>query len=129
MLGFACRLIRKAYQQNLNTLVYAPGQAEALDDLLWTFADQEFIPHTLINGASTADDPTSNPIRISSALKPATDSAMLIALDDVDTQAANAFDRVALVVSNDEDKKGLARQRYSEWKQLGLTPETHVISR
>ena len=45
-LGYACRLLRKAYRAGNRVLVAgAPEQLNRLDSLLWTFEVGEFIPH------------------------------------------------------------------------------------
>ncbi len=46
-LVYACRLIEKAYLQNLTVCVSldTPAEVEAFDALLWTFGDKSFVPH------------------------------------------------------------------------------------
>jgi DNA polymerase III subunit chi len=46
---FACRLLEKAYQQQHNIVVHVEmrEKAQTLDNLLWTFRDDSFIPHKL----------------------------------------------------------------------------------
>ena len=45
----ACRLLEKAYLKGHRVFVYCDKQhdAELLDELLWTFKDESFIPHHL----------------------------------------------------------------------------------
>ena len=46
VMGYGCRLLRKAYRRNTRVIVC--GEAERLsrlDVLLWTFEQLEFIPH------------------------------------------------------------------------------------
>jgi len=46
-LHFACRLTEKAYGMDTNVYAHtsSPGQADQLDQLLWTFRDGSFVPH------------------------------------------------------------------------------------
>jgi DNA polymerase-3 subunit chi len=54
-LGFACRLLRKAYRRGLRVLVTAPAAVLAeLDRELWTFDERDFLPHVRLPGAAAA---------------------------------------------------------------------------
>lgn len=54
-LGFACRLLRKAYRQGATVLCLAPpARLELLDKALWSFAERDFIPHVRLAGAAQA---------------------------------------------------------------------------
>lgn len=57
-----CRLLEKAYQQQHKVYVQTPSQqeAEALDELLWTFKDECFIPHNLQGEGPKLPPPYSN---------------------------------------------------------------------
>lgn len=48
-LRLVCELARKANDANLSTLILARDaeQAEALDDLLWAFDDEAYVPHQI----------------------------------------------------------------------------------
>ena len=67
-LDFACRLLRKAARQGVRVLVTAPGETlGALDRLLWTFEEREFLPHVRVPGAPAA----TAALRPSAASRPA----------------------------------------------------------
>lgn len=48
---YLCQLLSKCYSQGYKTLVKTKdyNQAQEIDNKLWTFAQQSFIPHGLIN--------------------------------------------------------------------------------
>ena len=54
------RLLEQALKENIKVVVEAPSREaiEALDERLWTFSDESFLPH----GLASADDPESQPI-------------------------------------------------------------------
>ena len=54
-----CELARRGYAANLPILVLArdAAQAEAIDDLLWAFDPDEYLPHQ-IAGMDEGDDDT-----------------------------------------------------------------------
>jgi DNA polymerase-3 subunit chi len=50
---FACRLAEKAYRLNNTVHIHAGsrGDADRLDELLWTFRDGSFVPHERVSGS------------------------------------------------------------------------------
>src|SRR5215469_18935767 len=58
-LKVACRLAEKAYLASQRTLIWHTDHAEleALDDLLWTFADGSFVPHDWLTSNAAAEAP------------------------------------------------------------------------
>ena len=57
---FACRLIDKVYRLGHQIHVHTASEQDtsALDDLLWTFKTERFVPHSRYDSSTTA------PIRI-----------------------------------------------------------------
>ena len=51
-LRIACRLVEKAFDQNIRVYVQTGSLADAqrLDDMLWTFNERSFIPHEVLQG-------------------------------------------------------------------------------
>lgn len=121
---YACGLIQQAHEQNQRTYVYAADEAQAkmMDDLLWTFRDQAFIPHEL-----RADTSPSHP-RISAVIglidKSLNEFETLINLSNVTPTAASSFSRVFEVVDADATHKQLARERYKQYRERGFTLNT-----
>ena len=47
-IGYTCRLVRKARGADQKVVVYADrAQLSALDQALWTFSEQDFLPHVM----------------------------------------------------------------------------------
>jgi DNA polymerase III subunit chi len=55
-LRLTCRLVDKATQQNQHVFINASSDVEAqtLDELLWTFSQGSFIPHTIVRHSTDA---------------------------------------------------------------------------
>ncbi len=55
----ACRIIEKAFQQKHSIYVHAANKAEAeqLDELLWNFRPDSFVPHHLVGDGPTPPPP------------------------------------------------------------------------
>ena len=112
-----CELARKATDAGLQVLVLARdrAQAEALDDLLWSFDPDAYVPHQ-IAGADEDEDEASvliAPPDVDAPLRP-----LLLNLRDAAPQGA--FERVLEVVPADESARGPLRERWKHYQALGF---------
>lgn len=117
-----CELVRKAYAANLPTLVLARdgAQAEALDDLLWSFDPDEYLPHQI---AGADEDDADAPILIAA---PGVDAALRPLLVNLrDDAPAGAFERVLEVVPADPAARGPLRERWKHYQSLGFEVGKH----
>ena len=116
-LRLVCELARKAYEANLWTLVLArdAGQAEALDDLLWAFDENAFIPHQI---AGSDDEDELTPVLIAT---PDTDIALRpLVINLRDAPVEGDFERVLEVVPADDSARGPLRERWKQYQARGL---------
>ncbi len=123
---FACRLAEKAYRLDNTVHIHtdSPDVAEQIDEMLWTFRDGSFVPHCL----SDADDGTENsPIVIGSDHGGVVSRDLLINLSDDIPSFADAFPRVAEVVTSDENCRLMSRKRYATYRDQGHTINTHKL--
>ncbi len=67
---FACRLTEKAYLQDLNIVLVSDtlADAQALDELLWTFNERSFIPHRVCLDEQAVDPATPVHLTVESAM-------------------------------------------------------------
>ena len=130
-----CLLCEKALAQAMNVLIYTHSstQAQQLDDLLWTFKNDSFIPHKNQFRESHIDDSHFYyPVLIchSNNTRPdilAQYKQLLINLSNESPAFISQFKRTAeLVDSNDEEKK-IARNRYRYYQQKGYTLNTYDL--
>ena len=112
-----CELVRKAYAAELPTLVLArdAAQAEALDDLLWSFDPDAYLPHQ-IAGSDEGDEDT--PILITTPEMDVPARPLLINLRDA--APAGSFERVLEVVPADPATRGPLRERWKHYQSLGF---------
>ncbi len=115
-----CQLCQKAYDSQQHTLVLtqSPQQSQHLDQRLWTFRDDSFLPHDCeeVEGLVT-------PILIHDNPEPRGDRPLLINLSAAVPVYFAQFERVIELVT--EDNKAQARQNYSYYKERGY-PLNHV---
>jgi DNA polymerase III subunit chi len=121
----ACRLLEKAYARGHRVYVFCQHQqdAELLDELLWTFKEDSFIPHNL-QGEGPEPPP---PIQIGYANEPRGFNDILLNLSDRIPPFYSKFKRVMELVSNVEAEKEQSRANYREYRAKGCELHTHQI--
>lgn len=117
-----CELAKKAYQAAMPALVLArdAAQAERLDDLLWSFEPDAFIPHQ-IAGADIEEEEADVLIAAPDADPPM--RALVINLRDAAVEGG--FERVLEVVPAEESARAGSRERWNRYKARGLKLEKH----
>jgi len=123
---FACRLAEKAYRLNNTVHIHTGnrGDADRLNELLWTFRDGSFVPHERL---SATDQTSEAPITIGCEDEQVEARDLLINLCDEVPPCAEAFPRVAELVTSDDDCKQLSRRRFAAYREKGHTLETHKV--
>ncbi len=117
-----CELARKAHDAGLWTLVLArdAAQAEAIDDLLWAFDDDAYIPHQV---AGQDDEDELAPVLIAA---PGTDVPLRPLLINLrDAAPEGAFDRVLEVVPADPAARDPLRARWKHYQARGFALDKH----
>ncbi len=118
-LALVCALAQKAHASDQPCLVLVADmtQAEALDDLLWSFEPTAFIPHQIAGQDGTEDD-AEVPVLI---VPPGVTTAMRPLLLNLRQEAAEGeFERVLEVVPADESARHGSRQRWKAYRQRGF---------
>ena len=125
-LGYTCRLLRKAYRQGARVAVCgAPDLLRQVDQALWTFEPQEFVPHLRLGAGRTATPAQRRtPIWLVEPGAEAPDCAVLVNLGPDPVPAEASYARVIEVVSREPDDAAAARQRWKRYEALHW-PITH----
>ena len=112
-----CELAKRAFAADLPTLVLARdmAQAEALDDLLWSFDPDEYLPHQI---AGQDEDEDEAPVLIAQPEIDAPLRPLLINLRDA--APTGDFARVLEVVPADPAARGPLRERWKHYQALGF---------
>lgn len=130
---YLCRLLRKAYRQNARVRVLAEqGELARLDSALWTFDPLEFIPHACLeSGATPTGAMAKTGIWLTHLHQPWPDALeradTLINMTHEIAPQAGEFDRVIELVSDDPADKAAARQRWRQYKELGMDCQHHEV--
>lgn len=112
-----CELARRAFAAELPTLILARdrAQAERLDDLLWSFDPDEYLPHQI---AGEDEDDHDVPILIVTPDLDLPARPLLVNLRD--DAPSGAFDRVLEVVPADPAARDPLRKRWKHYLALGF---------
>jgi DNA polymerase-3 subunit chi len=119
----ACRLADKAFQHGQKLYIHAESdaQARALDELLWTFRQQSFIPH----GRAGGDDA---PVLIGCGDdQPPSDWPLLINLNAEAPAFFSRFERLMEIVDGDEERRVQGRTRFRFYQDRGYPLQTHKL--
>lgn len=125
-LKFACRVIDKAFEAEQRVLVCLDTAAEAasFDDLLWTYAQDSFVPHELLTAESDWEE---TPVLISSGAQPQTAPDVIVNLGQALPAGAQAANTIIEVIDADAARRTAGRARYKQYKDLGVEPTTHKL--
>ena len=121
---FACRLVEKVWRRGHRVLVLTASDAAArrLDDLLWTFRDESFVPHRRLGaGESAGVEPVI--VSTSGVWEGALDVLLNLA-PPVPAEAARAA-RIAEIVPAEGAGRDAGRQRFREYRDRGFEIRTH----
>jgi DNA polymerase-3 subunit chi len=118
------RLVDKAWQQGdrVGIVCDTMQQAQDLDDLLWNFSPDAFIPHSIVPDSATT---CTDPVGILLCAPVAKDWDTVIILSDTLPADAERFKRLALVAHNDESVLDQARSHFKQLRALGIEPRVH----
>ncbi len=121
----ACRLADKAYSlgHTVYILTASDAQAAELDDLLWTFRQDSFIPHERypLIGAE------GSPVLVGVASPAEVIAQVLINFTDTLPEGFERYERVVELVDQTTDVLAKSRERFRQYRERGSTPETHKL--
>ncbi len=120
----AAKLAEKAWLQGDRVGISCDSldQASELDELLWSFSPDSFIPHSVITGSP---DGNRDPVGILTGPPAPEDWDTVIVLSASLPPNADRFNRLALVAHNDPATLDLARTHFRLLRALGIEPRVH----
>ncbi|MBD3670836.1 MAG: DNA polymerase III subunit chi [Gammaproteobacteria bacterium] len=121
---YACRVTEKAYQMGHRVFIHSESiqQAQALDEMLWSFRAGSFIPHGLHQQEPDA------PVTIGHDIDPLESTDILINLAPEAPPFFSRFQRVAEIVNEAPETKKHARDRFRFYRDRGYELQHHQIS-
>ncbi|PWV72040.1 DNA polymerase III subunit chi [Halomonas sp. A11-A] len=130
-LDFACRLAetiqRKGYRLHLHAEDEA--MARALDDRLWTFRPDAYVPHALLDTQAAAELDERVPVTIGWATPPSPDLAVqaLLNLAPDIPEWFSRFERVAEIINQHQEVLTAKRECWQTYKKRGYPVKAHQL--
>jgi DNA polymerase-3 subunit chi len=122
-IGYACRLLRKAWGVGSKVVVTGDGVLlRELDAALWTFSPVDFIPHCYDAPAPVRDR---TPIVLAETPQAAPHVEVLLNLGGTVPQGFERFERLIEVVSSEESDLQQGRMRWKHYASRGYAMTRH----
>ncbi len=117
------RLAEAAYMKKRRAIILCADRSEAtkIDEYLWSFRDDAFVPHELV-ADTEAEDATTPLVIVTSETQPI-DADILIQLTPASLDFAARFVHVIDIVDHrTPELLQASRDRYKAWRTRGVTP-------
>ena len=125
-LRYGCRLVRRVYRARHRILVWCDDavRLDEFDRMLWTFSQQDFIPHV------GAGDPLAAGTPVLLAAEPIETPfhEVLVNLGSATPPMFSRFDRLIEVVASDATDRLAARERWRFYRDRGYRLERHDLA-
>lgn len=120
---FACRLAEKAQRAGMRVLIAVDNaeRARELDQLLWTFREDSFVPHSPQSAEQGAA------VEINCGEDPALHHGLLINLCSEVPGWFSRFERLAEIVVQQPRALERSRSRFSHFRDRGYPLQSHSI--
>lgn len=120
--AFVCRLLQKTVKLGHNIYIHCQHEQQArdLDQLLWQFQANSFLPHKLIDAAGAAC-----PIEIGFNHDPGPHNDLLINLSAEIPPFFSRFQRVSEIITQDEDILQAGRKNYRFYQDRNYPLHRH----
>ena len=130
LLGYTCRLLRKASRHGARVVVTAPAATlAALDTALWTFDPLEFVPHVLhVPGTAIAERLRATPVWLVQHAADASSHEVLVNLGPDAPEGFESFTKVFEIVSTDDAAVAAGRQRWKHYTSRGYAIQHHEVN-
>jgi DNA polymerase III subunit chi len=124
-LTLACRIAERAYGDGRRVLIHCPDAALArrLDQLLWTWREESFVPHGLVGETNAA----LTPVLISRDGEPAAEDQVLINLSPEVPEFFARFERLCEPLDQDPAILKAGRSRWKYYRDCGYDVNHHEV--
>ncbi|WP_298187573.1 DNA polymerase III subunit chi [uncultured Pseudomonas sp.] len=115
----ACQLAMKAWRAGLPVFLRGSDatQCAELDELLWRFKAESFVPHSLYQDDAQA------PVAIGLDEEPSGSQGVLINLGSTLSPQIERFSRVIEIVNQEPDLLTACRENFRSYRQRGYDPK------
>lgn len=124
-LNIACRLVAKAYRKGRKVMIYTSDErlAQRFDELLWTFAPTDFVPHC--RSGNKLSEVTA--VIVGNEPPDGLHNDVLINLDMENPPFFSRFQRLIEVTGSTPEDTQAARKRYRFYQDRGYQIRHHRV--
>lgn len=125
----ACRLAEKAWQKGHRVFIHTESMETAgqVDDMLWTYRQDSFVPHALLRDRHDVDADLLEPVLVGDGSLAPADIDVLINLGESIPEFAGKSARVAEIVTGGESARRTGRDRYRDYRDRGISIQQHNL--
>jgi DNA polymerase-3 subunit chi len=120
----ACRLAMMAWEQGYTIALLTDNEQDAsdMDDLMWNYPHERFLPHAIAGGEQSA------PVLIGTATSlPEEQGEVIINLSNTAVANPGKFKRLLEIVPVNQADRTVSRDKFRYYRDHGLSPESHKI--
>lgn len=123
-----CKLAEKAFRHDKPVFIHSDDAdlLTLLDEQLWQFRPDSFVPHRLLGADEIVNKVDSDPVQLSSG-EPGNDRRVLINLASSVPTFFSRFERALEVVNQAENVRDAGRERYRFYQQRGYPLHHHKM--
>jgi len=130
---FACRVIDKAFEAEQRVLVWLDDadSVARFDDVLWTFAQDSFVPHEPLGAESDWEE---CPVLLTcpgargTGLIDSAPADVIVNLANSAPAARKSAKQLIEVIDADPTRRDSGRARFRQYRGEGVEPTTHNVS-
>jgi len=125
----ACRLAEKAWLKGHRIFIHTDSKetARSLDDMLWTYRQDSFVPHALYDDRLDAEFESLEPVLVGDGSAEPADIDVLINLAEAVPAFVGRSTRVAEIVAGDDAARRAGRIRYRDYRDRGFPIQQHDL--
>lgn len=123
-----CKLAEKAFRHDKAVFIHSDDEQllQQLDEQLWHFRKDSFVPHSLLGASEIASQLDSDPVQLSAG-EPGNDRRVLINLASTVPTFFSRFERALEVVNQEPEVRDTGRDRYRFYQQRGYPLHHHKM--
>lgn len=123
-----CKLAEKAFRHDKAVFIHSDDMTllQELDEQLWQFRSDSFVPHRLLSKDEITSQIDSEPVQLSAG-EPGNDRHVLINLSTTVPTFFSRFERALEVVNQAESVRDAGRDRYRFYQQRGYPLHHHKM--
>ncbi len=127
--NFCCRLIEKALHQGNKVLVCTDSaeDSESLDDLLWSFKPESYLPHAIVS--NDAGEDLDLPILITHKVVPKQYQDVMVNMRKAIPDEFARFARFVQLVNQAPTRLELSRRHFAFFRERGYPIEINKLNR